>query len=378
MDIARYDDYDVEVLEDDDFDLEYIDYLKDEPKEEEVYEKELHRETKLKELLLNLMSKQASLAITNGTIWAGETKSKIGKMIESVEQIAQQYEKDYISSRDGQSSILKEYEESVDQLQSWFERSKDKILEQIKEYQHEEQEAIKEKDRAIHEKRKIQMTKEYKQYLKNKKDLINEINNAIEEEDTEKEQIKRAELRELKRNNPTLKYNIQIKKADTAIEENRDKIADCKEDLKKIVEDKNNKLDEIENNKNDGFSGLVKQNFWQKLIGSVVNKFRRGKNIALEQIKTLTAKIKEECKKMSEKYEEHREERKEERDKVKAQKDEERKRRREAIINDIESRIAETEKKLEIARGQKAKNNEKNMTPVFESGNTDIVPFSRD
>lgn len=81
---------------------------------------------------------------------------------------------------------------------------------------------------------------------------------------------------------------------------------------------------------------------------------------------------------MSEKYEEHREERKEERDKVKAQKDEERKRRREAIINDIESRIAETEKKLEIARGQKAKNNEKNMTPVFESGNTDIVPFGRD
>ena len=48
--------------------------------------------------------------------------------------------------------------------------------------------------------------------------------------------------------------------------------------LDKLVEARNIKLDEIEKTKEETFS-LVKQSFWQKLVGSIVNKFYKAGKI---------------------------------------------------------------------------------------------------
>ena len=84
MDVAKYynDGYDVEVPEDDDFDLEYIDL-----DEEEVLRHEVQREKTLKEAWLNLKGKQISLAFVRTAIRARETKDKIDNIVKKVSSI---------------------------------------------------------------------------------------------------------------------------------------------------------------------------------------------------------------------------------------------------------------------------------------------------
>lgn len=407
MEKARsFDDYDYEVAENDDFDID--EYLIDVNEEEvsgvkdevAVLEQEIQREKTLMEALLNLMSKQASLTAVRSVIWFRETKDKIDNIVKGMKEKAQIYEKDYTSSKDGKKSIVEEYEKALDLLSSEYKRLREEKLKKIngyrdakdyhKGYEDNKRDAINEKSKAISNKKKMQVSKEYKQYLQDIQSLKKEIDLAIEEDDDEKIAIKRQELRELKRRNPTLQFDAEIKKADGIITEMEYKISEAKKYLEKLDEAKDMQLNQIESDRDSALSGLVKQNFWQKLVGSIFSKFGRAKNSAGEQIKGLIAKIKEEGKKISEKYAEQQEknaqvkaEKAQEKAQAKAARDEEKRKQKEDFIKDIERRIADTERQLEAARAQRTQNNGKDMTPVFEgNGNVvpkdNIVPFERD
>lgn len=396
MDVAKYynDGYDVEVPEDDDFDLQYIDL-----DEEEVLRHEVQREKTLKEALLNLMGKQASLARIRSSIWARETRDKIGNIVKGLEEKAQIYGKDYTVSKDAIKSAIKEYKRAVEEVTMDYTSCKEEAAKKLKKYDNEQHKAINTKSDAISKKKKMQASKEYKMYLNNKKALMDEIYQAIEDEDYETEQIKREELSDLKKRNPALRYDREILEADNTIKEMEDKIVYNKKYLEKLVEAKNMRLDEIEKERDSVFL-LAKQSFWQKFIGSIVNKFNKAgkvKDSIVEQIKVLTAKVKEKGAEIIEDYEEQQEKKAKEREKLaqqkaaeKAEKAEERaqakilaaearRKHKEDIIKDIERRIQETENQLEAARLQRAQYTGKNnMAPALAGGNGNIVPFDRD
>ena len=205
---------------------------------------------------------------------------------------------------------------------------------------------------------------------------MDEIYQAIEDEDHETEQAKRAELSDLKKRNPTLQYDREIKEADRKISEMEDNIIATEKYLDKLVEARNIKLDEIEKTKEETFS-LVKQSFWQKLVGSIVNKFYKAgkiKNSTIEQIKVLTAKIKEEGRKIGKNLEQKQEEKAEAREARAQQRAEAKRKHKEDLIASIERRIQATEKQIEDLRARSGKN----MTPALTGGNGNIVPFERD
>ncbi len=395
MDVAKYynDGYDVEVPEDDDFDLEYIDL-----DEEEVLRHEVQREKTLKEAWLNLKGKQISLAFVRTAIRARETKDKIDNIVKGLEEKAQIYGKDYIVSKDVKKSAIKEYKRALEELTMDYSSSSEEKNQAILNYEDKQDEAMNKKSDAISKKKKMQASKEYKKYLNDKRALIDEINHAIEDEDYETEQIKRKELSDLKKRNPALRYDREILEADKTIKEMEDKIVATKKYLEKLDEIKNERLDEIEKERDAVFL-LAKQSFWQRFVGSIVNKFNKAgkvKDSIVEQIKGLTAKIKEKGAEIIEDYEEQQEKKAQVREKLaqqkaaeKAEKAEERaqakilaaearRKHKEDIIKDIERRIQETENQLETARLQRAQYTGKNMTPALEGGNGNIVPFERD
>ena len=143
---------------------------------------------------------------------------------------------------------------------------------------------------------------------------------------------------------------------------------------------------------------MAKQNFWQKLIGSVVNKFHKvGKvaNSAFGRIKKITDMMAEQYDKMNKEFEEQLKaniqketERAEAKAKARAERkvvraekiavwEEEIGKYKQDIIISIDERIAATEEQLKLIRAPKVQSNEKNMLPVFEAGN-DGVKFARD
>ncbi len=392
MDTAKnYDDnYEVVVPENDDFDLEYIDLNEEDiinVNPEEVLKAEVQREKTLKEALLNLMSKQASLLKVKTAEKARETGATIDKIIKGVEEKAQAYEKGYLEEK----AILDDYNKKLDNLKSLYEEGVDFRLNNRDKFETEEQVAINQKSEAKSKMKKMQATKQYKEYIKAFNKVKDEFNQAVLDGDTETEIIKRKELIELKQKDPTAPYKREMKQADDAISLARKGISEYDQQLIDWVEDKNTRIDKIENETNQAFSGIVKQNFWQKLIGSLVNKFHKVGKVAKSafgQIKKITDMMDEVYEKMNKEYEEElnanmqaaserAEAKAEARAERKAARAEKNRKHKQDIIKMIDERIAATEKQLEAIRAQRSQDNGKNITPVFEGGDN-VVQFDRD
>ncbi len=392
MDTAKnYDDnYEVVVPENDDFDLEYIDLNEEDiinVNPEEVLKAEVQREKTLKEALLNLMSKQASLLKVKTAEKARETGATIDKIIKGVEEKAQAYEKGYLEEK----AILDDYNKKLDNLKSLYEEGVDFRLDNRDKFETKEQVAINQKSEAKSKMKKMQATKQYKEYTKAFNKVKDEFNQAVLEGDTETEIIKRKELIELKQKDPTIPYKREMKQADDSISLARKGISECDQQLIDWLEDKNKAIDRIENETNQALSGIVKQNFWQKLIGSLVNKFHKVGKVAKSafgQIKKITDMMDEVYEKMNKEYEEElnanmqaaserAEAKAEARAERKAARAEKNRKHKQDIIKMIDERIAATEKQLEAIRAQRSQDNGKSITPVFEGGDN-VVQFDRD
>ena len=392
-----YDNYEVVVPENDDYDLEYIDLNEEDVIDlnpEEVLKIEVQREKKLREALLNLISKEASLSKEKLARMGRETRAEIGKIIKGVKEKAQLYEKGYLEEK----AILENYEKRLIDLESMYEEGRKLRDANKKGHEKKEREAINEKSKAKNKIEKMKATKEYRKYIEDVLKVMEEFQKAIESGDFETEQIKRKELMELKQKDPTGPYKSEMNKADKAISLERENISALKGELIAWDKQKNDSLDKIEHETNQAFSGMAKQNFWQKLIGSVVNKFHKvGKvaNSAFGRIKKITDMMAEQYDKMNKEFEEQLKaniQKETERAEAKAKARAERKAARaekiavweeeigkykQDIIISIDERIAATEEQLKLIRAPKVQSNEKNMLPVFEAGN-DGVKFARD
>ena len=258
-------------------------------------------------------------------------------------------------------------------------------------YRADESEAIKNKNKFLNEKRRMQATQEYKIYESKKSQLIKEFEKALLENDEGKEKILRNELEEHIKRDPTLKYDKKIKETEVSIREARTKISEIENYLNDFTKKRDERLNEIQNDINNAFSGLVKQNFWQKLLGSITNKFFKAKKITggvFDKIKVLTAKVKEDYERIYKEYEI-----------IKAKEEEKqtgsevleanRRQRQEKIITDLEERLRRTQEELDKAKAKYELTsvfdnnskivpyNSRKMTPAF-GGNSNIVPFERD
>lgn len=404
--VNRYNDYDYEVADNDDYDLKDNADSVTGMNPEEVLEEEIKREQSRLKLTLDLMAKQSLLMSVRTANRLRQTRDRINNIVKEIEEKVQMYGNDYTVSEDVKKSTLREYKRQLEEFSNKYKEIREYKLDEIKDCENRQYEAMDQKSVAMSKKKKMLASKEYKKYLHNRRALVEEINQAVDDEDYEKEQIKRRELSELKKRDPILQYNKEIDEADNKIEEMEYMISEAEAYLENWDKVKENILNKIEKDKNEAFS-LVKQNFWQKLVGSIYNRFHKlgkVKDNVVQKIKELTDKAKEEYQKVSEEHARQQEERAKiladiqkekeaartakvaekaqikadkaaEKAQVKADKAEAKRRRNEDIIKGMEDRLNELNRQLETARSQSAQYNGKNMTPALAGGNGNIVPF---
>lgn len=362
MDVAKnYDGYDVEVPEDDDFDLNEKTILKD---DETILTDEVKRQERELGLTLNLMYKQNLLRIVKIANRARATKAKIGNIFEGIKDQALLYEKDYIAEKDA----IENYEIETQKVESKYREGLEVILANKKRFEDKEHEAIDKKSDAKSRMEIMKTTKEYKKYAQDVNRVLEEIIQAVYDEDLETEEIKRGQLKELKKRNPEIPYMKEMKEADALIAKAREGIAECEEKLIVLDQLKNDALDEVEDDKNKALSGLEKQNFWRRIVGSMVNKFTKAnkvKNNVFGKINELTAKMKEKGKTIKTIYESWQEANTQ----AKAERQEEKRKHKDEIIKDKKRRLEALEKQIVDARARSGKN----MTPALAGGN--IVSF---
>ena len=357
----------------------------------QILNDELQRQEKLKNALLELIAKEFVRSHIQMFRISKTLNKKTGEITEIVKNKAIECEGTYKIISKQKESIVKEYNSQLKQVSDVYKKICTGYLNRLDGYRADESEAIKNKNKFLNEKRRMQATQEYKIYESKKSQLIKEFEKALLENDEGKEKILRNELEEHIKRDPTLKYDKKIKETEVSIREARTKISEIENYLNDFTKKRDERLNEIQNDINNAFSGLVKQNFWQKLLGSITNKFFKAKKITggvFDKIKVLTAKVKEDYERIYKEYEI-----------IKAKEEEKqtgsevleanRRQRQEKIITDLEERLRRTQEELDK---EKAKyeltsvfdNNSKivpynsrKMTPAF-GGNSNIVPFERD
>ncbi len=357
----------------------------------QILNDELQRQEKLKNALLELIAKEFVRSHIQMFRISKTLNKKTGEITEIVKNKAIECEGTYKIISKQKESIVKEYNSQLKQVSDVYKKICTGYLNRLDGYRADESEAIKNKNKFLNEKRRMQATQEYKIYESKKSQLIKEFEKALLENDEGKEKILRNELEEHIKRDPTLKYDKKIKETEVSIREARTKISEIENYLNDFTKKRDERLNEIQNDINNAFSGLVKQNFWQKLLGSITNKFFKAKKITggvFDKIKVLTAKVKEDYERIYKEYEI-----------IKAKEEEKqtgsevleanRRQRQEKIITDLEERLRRTQEELDKAKAKYELTsvfdnnskivpyNSRKMTPAF-GGNSNIVPFERD
>ncbi len=357
----------------------------------QILNDELQRQEKLKNALLELIAKEFVRSHIQMFRISKTLNKKTGEITEIVKNKAIECEGTYKIIREQKKSIVEEYDRQLNQVSGVYKKICTGYLHRLDGYRADESEAIKNKNKFLNEKRRMQATQEYKIYESKKSQLIKEFEKALLENDEGKEKILRNELEEHIKRDPTLKYDKKIKETEVSIGEARTKISEIENYLNDFTKKRDERLNEIQNDINNAFSGLVKQNFWQKLLGSITNKFFKAKKITggvFDKIKVLTAKVKEDYERIYKEYEI-----------IKAKEEEKqtgsevleanRRQRQEKIITDLEERLRRTQEELDKAKAKYELTsvfdnnskivpyNSRKMTPAF-GGNSNIVPFERD
>ena len=262
---------------------------------EEVERAELTREKMLQEKQKELRQKQKELRKIKFSIFVKEQREKIADRCERLKQgmkntakiygdKAQKCAEDYILARDGKKSIIEEYKRQVEEIDLAYQEDLEASQEELNGLQKAEQCQIAKISEYMYKKRIANHNKESKKIF-----LAEEIKKAIERDDFDKIIEKTEQLRKLKQN--ASKYDEKIAEENQKLKEIQAEIEACKRGMDERDEFTNQQFDSIVTDRDEKIAGLTKQNFIQKAIGFVVNKFNGVKKFTKNVIAKIQDKI---------------------------------------------------------------------------------------
>lgn len=323
MDLKEYEDfYDddtpVSKAEETAYMQQYFERLKNDSYEEEeivndgksvedVKKEEIARETKLLESFIKLISIQAAKKKVDVAIFLKEGKEMIGLSVRRAVAIikskaiiygarARECAENYVSAKEGKKSIMTEYKEELDEVHALFKEESDKIFDYREKIQADLQKLNADKSALIAERNEIAHSEDYKAYVERKKNVIAEIEQALEEENKKRIDEILSEFKAIIEDNPLSEIKAKIQNQNKAIGYANGKLQKCEQQLNECQTRRNNEINNLNIAKNEEISSLVKQNVFQKLVGSFINKLNgvnKFKNNVISKIQASIVDMKE-------------------------------------------------------------------------------------
>lgn len=194
-------------------------------------------------------------------------------------QNAQNLARNYVENKDTKSNILKEYESVLATINQEYDEYIKIAMETKANAENKQENSIIERKKIQDEKREYMKTPEYKEYLQAKRKLKREIADATKKEDTQTLVAKTQELDNLIKNSRIAKYDKDIE-AHKSMEASMQTIIEQSDDLiDSYIANRTSEIESATAEKNQSLSSMKKQNFMQKILGSIINKFSGTKKL---------------------------------------------------------------------------------------------------
>ncbi len=247
----------------------------------------------LKELIevqANIAKVDAQIAIRRGQ---EQIKAKIDSTREQLEAQAKRFgtnlksaEAQYSKNNGEKKTILEQFEARLDEISEIYDPQLQEILEQKSELEAEEQS-------IMAEQKEVKIDKKYakKDYQKRETELKSEIKSAIDSGDLDLAQEKMEELKDYSVNNDysALKtYNVELIARRSEL---RKMIEKCEQEYEALMSERDSEINNALDTRDTSLALIPKQNFFQRMVGSVLNRFNGSKKFIKSYMDPLQAKI---------------------------------------------------------------------------------------
>ncbi len=250
------------------------------------------KDKNIAQLMVELTTVQAQIKLVKAAIFMNKQKAAISDKMKNLKEYAEGQAEKYSQNIEEANKAMETYRGAVEEaMQQYKEDYLDAMAKQDKYQDMEVKTMGKEKKlaSALKEQRKTPEYKEWKQEVKN---LNKEI--KANANDPEKLAILAEQLKALQAKDPTLlqQQMIDLARRDRAGINEMIKFYD--KELEIIQNDRDNKLNELLENKETSLAKIQKQNIWQKLVARFTSKSKSFKNNVVTPLVDKAAKIKNE------------------------------------------------------------------------------------
>lgn len=253
-------------------------------------------------LIKELAQIQAYNAMISAQIFAREGKNQINDKANDMKdkimqqavifgQKAKKVEETYSLNKENKSNILQEYKESLLEIQEQYEIRNQAILRERTDWQNEEQATMLKEHELKQNRKKIKKSPQYDEQMKQEKALAKEIKKALDKGDLDTVTEKNEELKRLKARNPLTRCEQEIGRVQKLRKEIQQMIVLCEKELENCEKDRNNRIEEATQDKDNKLMEIKKQNVFQKIAGGFMNKINGAKRFKDNVIKKVAEKV---------------------------------------------------------------------------------------
>lgn len=189
------------------------------------------------------------------------------------------------------NNVLEKFEASLQEIQKQYQERYEEILKQRSILENQEQGTLISEYKIKQERKELKKTPKCVELLKQEKELEKQIKVALAKGDLELVEQKNNELKDLKKENPLIPLEQEIKELQNRRHRIKQLLKECDQEILNCEIDRIDRIDEATELKDNKLKTLKKKNIFQKIAGILLNKRNKGNQYQDNVIKDVEERV---------------------------------------------------------------------------------------
>ncbi len=189
------------------------------------------------------------------------------------------------------NNVLEKFEASLQEIQKQYQERYEEILKQRSILENQEQGTLISEYKIKQERKELKKTPKCVELLKQEKELEKQIKVALAKGDLELVEQKNNELKDLKKENPLIPLEQEIKEVQNRRHGIKQLLKGCDQEILNCEIDRIDRIDEATELKDNKLKTLKKKNIFQKIAGILLNKRDKGNQYQDNVIKDVEERV---------------------------------------------------------------------------------------
>lgn len=250
------------------------------------------KDKNIAQLMVKLATVQAQIKLVQASLYMNKQKATINKKMKEFKDYAEGQAEKYSQNAEEATKAMDDYKSAVEEAMKQYDNDYLKVMHKHDIWQEAEAKHMAIEKQVASELKEQRKTQEYKDWAQEVKNLNREI--KANANNPAKLASLAEDLKSLHAKDPTLPRQVHIEHIKQDIENASRLVKFYDKELEEIQAERDDKLNELLENKETSLAKIQKQNVFQKLVARFTSKSKSFKNNVVTPIANKASKIKNE------------------------------------------------------------------------------------